>query len=118
MFIFTVTNLRKKGSIALKLALVLVLAIVLIPHLHGRMLEVNAPDEMQVLLPETPPQLPGEEELEPVEPQLFAHAEPEHYPEDDSEIRTEDFPGEPVRVDGQLWLPLAFWQDLAENLSH
>jgi hypothetical protein len=120
MFFFTITNLRKKCSIALKLGLVLVLVVVLLPYLHGRMLEVNAMNEM-LLEVEIMPPLPEEttpEDAEIPEQQRFAQAEAENNQEDEDEIQREEFPGEPVRVDGQLWLPLTFWQELAKDLSY
>ena len=120
MFFLTITNLRKKCSIALKLGLVLILVIVLLPYLHGRMLEVNAMNEMLLEVETMPPPLdesapPEEDELP--EQQRFAQADLEPEQEDEDEIRRKEFPGEPVRVDGQLWLPLNFWQDLAKDLS-
>jgi hypothetical protein len=33
-------------------------------------------------------------------------------------IKEEEYPGEPVRVDGELWLPLGHWAELAVQLSY
>lgn len=99
MIIFTVTNTRKKRSLLLKLALVLMMVAFLLPYLHGMMLEVSAMEDLQ-----------AEAQAPPV---VGSDAEGVQ-----GGISEEEFPGEPVRVDGELWLPLTHWQEVATLLSY
>lgn len=103
MIIFTVTNTRKKRGLLLKLGLVLVMVAFLLPYLHGVMLEVSAMEELQATA----------EQQAPTEQQAAAIVG-----QDAAGIYEEDFPGEPVRVNGELWLPLAHLQEVAALLSY
>lgn len=146
MLFFTVTNVKKKGSMLLKLALVLLLVAVLLPFVHGMMLDVEAMDEMQTPLPEGAegdnPNQPQQDPAGLTVPETPAQPEDGTVPEDSQDtavsgeyelpevalaeaeeepeggIDEEEYPGEPIRVDGELWLPLTFWQDLSTILSY
>lgn len=111
MIFFTVTNTRKKRSILIKAALILLMVAFLLPYLHGMMLEVSAMEDFSGTL--TPEDTPVMEEAPPIVGQSAAGEENESA----EGIAEEPYPGEPVRVDGELWLPLSYWQDIATILS-
>ena len=92
MIFFTVTNTRKKRSLLLKLSLVLVMVAFVLPYLHNMMVEVSAMQDLQAELP------PNQHE--------------------EGDIQEEEFPGEPVRVEGELWMPLGHWVEVATQLSY
>jgi len=94
MIFFTVTHTRKKRGLLLKLALILVMVAFLLPYLHNMMVEVSAMKDLQAPTEVLPNQDSG------------------------SSIQEEEYPGEPVRVDGELWLPLGHWQEVATQLSY
>ena len=94
MIFFTVTNTRKKRSLLLKLSLVLVMVAFVLPYLHNMMVEVSAMQDLQVEL-----EIPLSQNEE-------------------GNIKEEEFPGEPVRVDGELWMPLGHWVEVATQLTY
>ncbi len=94
MIFFTVTNTKKKRNILIKAVLITLMISFLMPYLN-------------ILFTD-----------DPLQDQAVIDDETYNQPVAAQDEDLDNYPGEPVRVDGQLWLPLTYWQDIAAILSY
>ncbi len=94
MIFFTITNAKKKRNLLIKAVLITLMLSFLMPYVNS-LFDDNGLSE-QVLINDD----------------SYGMA----VAGEDADL--DSYPGEPVRVDGQLWLPLTYWQDIAAILSY